>query len=238
MIKAYTDGACRGSNPGTCSCAFTVYDDGKLVNSCGFYLGEEHSNNYAEYQGLIRLLEWYAGSTVPMEIYSDSMLVVLQTQGVWKCEKEDLIPLRDKAQGLMLKGGHKIFHVRGHAGIEGNELADKLCNDVLDEVGKHKKLEKEVKTDYFPLFGGEVPIMSVSSYPPIYSTSAVFPPVTETSLKLGKERMEMYEKRIEEMAVLEAKKRIEEMEKGYTERLTAKSLKEKLSKFKIGKLFK
>jgi len=87
---AYTDGACKVSNPGICSCAFVTYDgetteDGNLLEgaketfSHGRFLGFPHSNNFAEYQAVIMVLEWARDcGHRDLEIWCDSQLVVRQ----------------------------------------------------------------------------------------------------------------------------------------------------------------
>lgn len=135
-IEAYCDGACRGGNPGNTSCAFAVYKDGRLLRHESFYLGpEKHTNNYAEYMGLVKLLEYLDNEGVEaVRIYCDSQLVVKQVLQEWACNKIDLRDLMHKAYGLFVRGRHGMCHIRGHHGIEGNEFVDKLCNEKLDEV--------------------------------------------------------------------------------------------------------
>lgn len=138
MLRAYTDGACRVSNPGVTSCAFVVIIEGegltRIVHEQGFYLGPElHTNNYAEYMGVIKCLEWAKSQAlVSLRIHCDSKLVVSQVNGVWACNKPDLKPLMSKANYLLICGGHELVHIRGHQGIKGNEMADEWCNKILD----------------------------------------------------------------------------------------------------------
>jgi ribonuclease HI len=127
MIKAYTDGASRG-NPGPSACSFVIYDDGKEILSSSFYLGER-TNNYAEYAGLIALMQ--QGLT-KMDIYCDSALVVKQVNGEWKVKHEDMKPLCALAQALLIRNEHTLTHIKGHSGIPGNERADQLCNECLN----------------------------------------------------------------------------------------------------------
>lgn len=134
-MKAYTDGACRGGNPGDCSCSFLVLDEkGGLIHLASRYLGPSlHSNNYAEYAGLIDLLEWADRSKITgIEIYCDSALIVNQTNGEWRVNEDSLRPLRALATFFLLRGGHTLEHIKGHSGIPGNEMADRLCNAILD----------------------------------------------------------------------------------------------------------
>ena len=139
MIEAYTDGACRGGNPGFCSCAWILYDGEEELDYEGCYLGpERHTNNYAEYMGLIKLLEYlYNRAIRNVVIHCDSMLVVEQVNLRWNTTSgSDIDKLRTRAYGLLVAGCHVLKHVKGHDGNLGNEEVDSLCNEVLD---KHKE---------------------------------------------------------------------------------------------------
>ena len=134
-MDAYCDGARRGSHsaPGHCSCAFAVFNIGEVVAQGGRYLGSG-SNNFAEFSGLLDLLKWAENNEVKgLSIFSDSQLIVKQTNGEWQVKQDALRPLRDLAYALLIRGGHTLGWVRGHSGNPGNELCDKLCNDVLDK---------------------------------------------------------------------------------------------------------
>ena len=134
MITAYTDGACRISNPGICSCAWVVYTGEDEGFFGGLYLGPElHTNNYAEYQGLILLLEFlYTRSIRNVVIYTDSELVVNQTLGKWEVKQPNLKVLATKCYGLLVQGCHVLKHIKGHDGNKGNVRADEICNAMLD----------------------------------------------------------------------------------------------------------
>jgi ribonuclease HI len=131
----YVDGACRKGNPGVCSCAWVLYNDGLECGRAGHFLGPElHTNNFSEYQALVFALEYlYSSNIRNVVIHSDSKLVVNQVNQEWKVLSEDLTPLNAKAYGLLVQGAHILRHVPGHSLIEGNEAADKFCNKVLDE---------------------------------------------------------------------------------------------------------
>jgi ribonuclease HI len=147
-VTAYTDGACRISNPGLCACAFVVFNgkadsEGKLVGPFeerfrhGRFLGTPYTNNYAEYHGVIMLLEWMEGLGYSgCEIWCDSQLVVKQVNCEWRV-KENLAELCAKVFGLLHKTNSTLKWLRGHDGNLGNEIADEICNEVLDrEQGK------------------------------------------------------------------------------------------------------
>lgn len=134
---AYTDGACRGGNPGETSCAFAVFYGGELPVAQGSrYLGPElHTNNFAEYMGLLDLLEWsFLNNVTGLDIHCDSKLVVEQVNGTWEFTEasKHLLEIRRKAYALLVRGRHVLHHIKGHAGDLGNEYVDKLCNEVLD----------------------------------------------------------------------------------------------------------
>lgn len=135
-VTAYTDGACRGGNPGFTSCAWVMYDSaepGQEVAEAKYLGPDRHTNNYAEYQGLIMLLEFlYKAKLRNVFIYSDSELVVNQTLGHWDINKDDLKKYAAKCYGLLVQGCHVLQHVKGHDGSVGNERADELCNLMLE----------------------------------------------------------------------------------------------------------
>jgi ribonuclease HI len=134
MIKAYTDGACRISNPGLCSCAWVLYKDEVERDFNGYYLGPKfHTNNYAEYMGLISFLEWaYSNNMRNVVIHCDSALVVNQVNQKWEMNSDELRPFMTKAYGMLVAGCHVLKHIKGHAGEIGNVRADEICNSILD----------------------------------------------------------------------------------------------------------
>ena len=150
MIEAFCDGACRVSNPGICSCAWVLRGPNINTHEAHFLGPELHTNNYAEYMGLLNLLEFlYFANLRNVVIYCDSKIVVNQVTQKWKMESNDLRPLMSKAYGLLTQGCHVLKHIKGHDGNVGNEEADRLCNEVLDgyfinlHVEEHKALLKE-----------------------------------------------------------------------------------------------
>jgi ribonuclease HI len=133
-LFAYVDGACRISNPGLCSCAFVLYGLPGGEVSQSKYLGPElHTNNFAEYMGLLLLLEWlYTNNIRNVIIHCDSKLVVSQVNQEWAINDVNLRKFAAKCYGLLCVGAHVLKHIKGHAGDTGNERADVLCNAVLD----------------------------------------------------------------------------------------------------------
>ena len=131
--SAYCDGACRVSNPGICSCAWVLHGPNINAHEVHFLGPKLHTNNYAEYQGLIRLLKFlYKARLRNVVIYCDSLLVVNQVNDVWDVNSPDLLPYWQLAYGMVMQGCHVLKHIKGHDGIAGNEEADRLCNEELD----------------------------------------------------------------------------------------------------------
>jgi ribonuclease HI len=153
-MNAYTDGACRLSNPGETSCAFAVDLNGKWYTHARYLGPALHTNNYAEYLGLLELLTWAEKEHIlGLDIYCDSKLVVDQVCGRMAVLSRDLEPFVNTAIFYKTRGGHKLHHIRGHQGNEGNELVDRLCNEVLDEEFARRKTETDAAADYFECTG-------------------------------------------------------------------------------------
>ena len=134
IYTAYTDGACRVSNPGPTSCAFVVYRDNVEYFSDSFFLGTA-TNNFSEYMGFIKLLEWAEKENIRgITVYSDSQLIVKQVNCEWGV-KPEMRYLCARAFALKSIGEHTLLWVRGHDGNVGNERADQLCNEALDRAG-------------------------------------------------------------------------------------------------------
>ena len=149
-LTAYVDGACRISNPGLAASSYVIYDEGcRELEADAFVLSGLKTNNFAEYTGLLFLLNRAeAAGWKGVTIYSDSSLVVNQCVGGWSVSSK-FSNFANTAQALLIRGGHKLYHMRGHEkdprkGLHrGNSRADELCNEALDEFqaqeGQHDK---------------------------------------------------------------------------------------------------
>lgn len=95
----YSDGGSRG-NPGKSAYAIVVTQNGRVVHEHAEFLGV-HTNNYAEYRGLIagisKILE--LGGT-EAEFVMDSQLVIRQMTGQYKVKSPDMRELHDDAVAL------------------------------------------------------------------------------------------------------------------------------------------
>jgi len=126
---AHVDGGARG-NPGPAGYGVAVTDaSGNSVAELSEYLGH-HTNNYAEYQGLIAALRYAAENQIKaLKVISDSELMVRQMKGIYKVRHPELCKLYDEAQQLVRRLEH--FEIR-HALREHNQTADRLANEAMD----------------------------------------------------------------------------------------------------------
>ena len=126
---AHIDGGARG-NPGPAGYGLIITDaQGKKVAELSQYLGH-HTNNYAEYQGLLAALRYAIAHQIPsLKIISDSELLVRQMKGIYKVRHPELRKLYDEAQHLT----QQIEHIEiRHALREHNQNADRLANQAMD----------------------------------------------------------------------------------------------------------
>src|SRR5258707_10068207 len=100
---AHVDGGARG-NPGPAGYGVAINDaSGRKVAELSEYLGH-HTNNYAEYQGLLGVLRYAVANGVKaLKVISDSELMVRQMNGIYKVKHPELRKLYEEAQQLVRK---------------------------------------------------------------------------------------------------------------------------------------
>lgn len=132
IYNIYFDGASR-SNPGPCSSAGVILDNNNILFSKTSRY-EYNTNNYAEYNGLINGLELAIENNLfnnEIIVFGDSLLVINQTNKIWQCKSNNLIPLYEKVQSLIIKFSNiKFVHIKRDL----NKLADSLCNIELNKT--------------------------------------------------------------------------------------------------------
>ena len=124
----YFDGASRG-NPGPAAVGWVIVDSSGIVTEGSERIGET-TNNRAEYEALLRVLELareYGFSTV--DIRGDSQLVVEQVRGAWDTNDPGLRERRVRARELL--DGFDEWSIE-HVPREVNERADRLANEAFD----------------------------------------------------------------------------------------------------------
>jgi len=128
-IHVYTDGASSG-NPGPAGIGiFLRY--GIHEKTISKYIGTA-TNNIAELEAIRVALAEIKNPELPVRIYTDSSYALGLLSLGWKPKKnQDLV--------FSIKKSMKKFRdlqfikVRGHAGDEGNEMADRLATDAVKE---------------------------------------------------------------------------------------------------------
>ncbi|RLF15495.1 MAG: ribonuclease H [Thermoprotei archaeon] len=156
IIKVYVDGCCEPVNPGGIAAyGFVVYKNGeKIYEECGIVgvgaLGDDVSNNVAEYVALIKALEYLlrAGLTDRrITVMSDSQLIVRQIRGEYSVRAPRLIMLHRKATELL----NKFIECRVEwIPREMNEEADSLSKKAyLQFVRENESLVRKYYGRYF-----------------------------------------------------------------------------------------
>ena len=141
MIYTNSDGGARG-NPGPGAIGVIVRKDGEILRRYSGFLGENVTNNIAEYEGLIKALELaFEYTKNELTCILDSELIVKQLLGEYKVRHHKLLELFLKVQKLQ-ENFKKIRYL--HVGRDNNfqRIADELLNEELDKLG-YKKWQKK-----------------------------------------------------------------------------------------------
>ena len=154
-IKIYCDGACSG-NPGNAGSGIVIYSNSKNpVLLYGAYV-ENGTNNIAELNALLKALQ-IASQNISEEkiiIFSDSKYSIdcIKTwayswkKNGWSKKGGEIknLELIKEAHFLYegIKNSIELNHVKGHSGVEGNELADRMAvNAILEKTIDFKEFE-------------------------------------------------------------------------------------------------
>lgn len=145
MIQAYIDGACKG-NPGPGGWGVYIIDDeGKKLAFKGGELNT--TNNRMEIVACLEALKYFNDKypEITIQIITDSKYlkdaasVWIKTwyKNGWRTASGTAVKNKDLwLEYLKLKGYRTIewSWVRGHSGVLGNEMADKLANQGIDSL--------------------------------------------------------------------------------------------------------
>lgn len=143
-IIIYTDGGSRG-NPGKAAAGVVFCNEkGQEIKKYGEYLGDNLTNNEAEYQAVILTFKKFKAlfgkkiaSVSDVEIRSDSELLVHQMNGEYKIEDEKMQKFFIEIWNLKIDFKSIKFRVIPR---EKNKEADKLVNETLDNQMSNPKL--------------------------------------------------------------------------------------------------
>lgn len=165
MITYYTDGSCKG-NPGPGGYGCVGLNENNEVVMCAASSSYSTTNNREELKSILHILEKFGSPDKPVPtVYSDSSYAV-NTYNNWmfswarnnwiKSDKKvpENLDIIKEYHELIQKGYNiNLNHIRGHKGILGNEIADKLatgiwdCSYVIKKYGTDELKEKILETD-------------------------------------------------------------------------------------------
>lgn len=128
------DGCSKG-NPGLAGAGAVIYHFNEEYWTNSFFLGENYTNNQAEYTGLILGLQQAKAFGIKnLKVAGDSLLVINQMKGTYKCKSLNLIDLHEKAKELESSFTHIEYE---HVFRNKNKRADYLSNVAVDEYIKN-----------------------------------------------------------------------------------------------------
>jgi ribonuclease HI len=143
-ITVYTDGGSRG-NPGPAAIGVVFCNEkGQAIKKYSHFLGEDLTNNEAEYEAVIFALKKFKqlfgkklAKSSEVEIRSDSELLIKQLNGKYKVLGLKIQPLFLKVWNLKFDFNKVKFKriLRSK-----NTEADKLVNEALDKEKRSQRL--------------------------------------------------------------------------------------------------
>jgi len=128
--KMNFDGCSKG-NPGLSGSGAVLYHFDKEIWSECLFVGESLTNNYAEYTGLIFGLQQAKIFNIKnLKVEGDSLLVINQMKGLYKCRAENLISLYLEAKELETYFDKIEYN---HVLRNKNKRADELSNIAIEK---------------------------------------------------------------------------------------------------------
>ncbi len=144
-VVVWADGLCEPVNPGGVACyGWVAYRDGcKLSEGWGVAArGADATDNVAEYRAVIEALQWLLAAgrkNEPVELRSDSQLVIRQLTGEYAVRSDRVRPLYRRARRLL--GQFRDIRLRW-VPREENEEADALSRRAYAEVLVAERAER------------------------------------------------------------------------------------------------
>jgi len=151
-LRIYCDGACK-DNPGKAGSGLAIYDGDKKQTLLYRDYNPKGTNNTAELNALYKSLT-LASETEKAIIYSDSKYSIeCITKWAYSWKKNNWTKKGGEIKNLeIIKLSHTIYeeikdrveikYVKGHSGVEGNELADRMANKAISNQEKSYKSYK------------------------------------------------------------------------------------------------
>ena len=148
--KLQFDG-CSKSNPGIAGAGAVIYKFSEEISTKIQFVGNNETNNVAEYTGLIiGLREAINLNIKAIRVEGDSMLIIKQMKGEYKVKSANLINLYNEAKLLEKEFDYISFN---HIYRENNKRADELSNmaiskDYLDEKMYYDEDDEDEPDEY------------------------------------------------------------------------------------------
>ena len=135
--KLQFDG-CSKNNPGLAGAGAVIYKNGIEIWADHLFVGTNNTNNYAEYSGLLFGLEKAIELNIKaLHIEGDSLLVINQMTGKYKCNSPNLIEIHKKTKELIPNFNDIMFvHIFRNKNVRADELSN---NAVIEYLKTNKK---------------------------------------------------------------------------------------------------
>ena len=122
---------CSKKNPGIAGAGAVIYKNQHEIWSDSFFVGESATNNHAEYAGLILGLQQAIATDIKeLHVEGDSLLVINQMLGKYKCNSPNLYDLYERAKILLQEFDVITFE---HILRNRNKRADQLANIAVEK---------------------------------------------------------------------------------------------------------
>lgn len=130
--RAWFDGAAEPSNPGQRGIgALLEAPDGAVVAQVSRHIGFG-TNNEAEYEALIAILEASVAAGAPsVTVYGDSQLVVEQLNGNWAVRSATLQPYWSRARQLLRTARARVAWIPRERNTRADELSKKALEHLI-----------------------------------------------------------------------------------------------------------
>ena len=138
-IVLYFDGASRNNPRGPAGCGWALYEmndygaDSRLIASASEFLGNNISNNQAEYEGLERGLQYIANNLDCHGLYirGDAEIVIRQMEGKYQVRSNNILPYYVCARSELSRIDCEFYKFR-HIPRVRNYYADYLANEAIE----------------------------------------------------------------------------------------------------------
>ena len=126
------DGCSKG-NPGFAGAGAVIYEDGQEIYSKAVFVGENETNNVAEYTGLLIGMQAAIRLGIrKLVIRGDSQLIIRQMLGEYKVKSPGLLALYQQAKTMESNFESVTYQ---HVYRDQNARADALSNEGLSNEG-------------------------------------------------------------------------------------------------------